>query len=483
MPPVALHPHDNGLSWHANGKNASTATATADPAEPRVQSRATPGHLSSADVIRLEHEFGAHNYHPLPVVFERALGAKVWDPEGKEYIDMLSAYSAVNQGHCHPRIVATLVEQAQRLTLSSRAFYNSLFGAFAEKVTKLFGYDMVLPMNTGAEAVETGIKLARKWAYEKKGVSEGRAIVLSAAGNFHGRTIGVISMSTDPESRNGFGPYLAGVGPTYRDGDIIRTIRYGEIEDIRRALELHGKDVAAFLIEPIQGEAGIVVPPPGYLRQVRELCSQHNVLLICDEIQTGLSRTGKLLCVEHEGIRPDVVLLGKALSGGVYPVSAVLADKEVMLCIRPGEHGSTYGGNPLGCAVAMTALDVLIEERLAERAQQLGTQFRSGIRALRSPLVKEVRGRGLFNAIVLDESASRRGRTGWQFCLLLKSRGVLAKPTHVNIIRFSPPLVISEEDLQKAIGIIQQALIDLDELEEIPGEVESEKGFRDELSG
>lgn len=480
MAPVALHPHDNGLTRHANGKNTS-AVAAAVTAEARDQP-AQQVHLSSADVIRLEHEFGAHNYHPLPVVFDRALGAKVWDPEGKEYIDMLSAYSAVNQGHCHPRIVATLVEQAQRLTLSSRAFYNSVFGAFAEKVTKLFGYDMVLPMNTGAEAVETGIKLARKWAYERKGVPEDRAIVLSAAGNFHGRTIGVISMSTDPESRNGFGPYLAGVGPTYYDGDAVHTIRYGEIEDIRRALELHGKDVAAFLIESIQGEAGIVIPPQGYLRQVRALCSQHNVLLICDEIQTGLSRTGKLLCVEHEGIRPDVVLLGKALSGGVYPVSAVLADKEVMMCIRPGEHGSTYGGNPLGCAVAITALDVLIEERLAERAQRLGEQFRSGVRALRSPLIKEVRGRGLFNAVVIDEKASTRGRTAWQLCLLLKSRGVLAKPTHVNIIRFSPPLVISEEDLEKAIQVIKQALIDLDELAEIPGEVGSEKGFRDEIS-
>jgi ornithine--oxo-acid transaminase len=480
MAPVALHPQDNTLNRNANGKNASAVAAAVTP-----EARENPAqqvHLSSADVIRLEHEHGAHNYHPLPVVFDRALGATVWDPEGKEYIDMLSAYSAVNQGHCHPRIVATLVQQAQRLTLSSRAFYNSVFGAFAEKVTKIFGYDMVLPMNTGAEAVETGIKLARKWAYEKKGVPEGRAVVFSAAGNFHGRTIGVISMSTDPDSRNGFGPYLPGVGPTYQDGDATRTIRYGEIEDIRRALELYGKEAAAILIEPIQGEAGIVVPPEGYLRQVRELCTQHNVLLICDEIQTGLSRTGKLLCVEHEGIRPDIVLLGKALSGGVYPVSAVLADKEVMLCIKPGEHGSTYGGNPLGCAVAMTALDVLIEERLAERAQRLGEQFRNGVRGLRSPLVKEVRGRGLFNAIVIDENASKRGRTAWQLCLLLKSRGVLAKPTHVNIIRFSPPLVISEEDLQRGIEIIKQALNDLDELEEIPGEVESEKGFCDELT-
>ncbi|KAI0043420.1 ornithine aminotransferase [Auriscalpium vulgare] len=438
--------------------------------------------VSSADVIQLEHEHGAHNYHPLPVVLDRAQGAKVWDPEGREYIDMLSAYSAVNQGHCHPRIVAALTTQAQKLTLSSRAFYNSVFGLFAQKVTALFKYDMVLPMNTGAEAVETAIKLARKWAYERKRVPEGRALVLSAEGNFHGRTIGVISMSTDPESRGGFGPYLQGVGPTYADGDAVRTIRYGVIEDVRRAFELHGKNIAAFLIEPIQGEAGIVVPPEGYLKEVRALCTQHNVLFICDEIQTGLSRTGKLLCCEHDGVRPDVVLLGKALSGGVYPVSAVLADRDVMLCIRPGEHGSTYGGNPLGCAVAITALDVLLDERLAERAASLGEKFRAAVRAIDSPLIMEVRGRGLLNAMVIDESQSAKGRTAWQFCLLLKSRGVLAKPTHVNIIRFAPPLVIEEEDLMKAVKIIEQSLADLDELDEIPGEVESEKGFKDELS-
>ncbi|TFK48203.1 ornithine aminotransferase [Heliocybe sulcata] len=438
-------------------------------------------HLSSANVIQLEHQYGAHNYHPLPVVFEKAKGAKVWDPEGNEYIDMLSAYSAVNQGHCHPKIVATLVEQAQKLTLSSRAFYNSVFGRFAQVVTEMFGYDMVLPMNTGAEAVETGIKLARKWAYQKKGVPEGKAIILSVAGNFHGRTIGVISMSTDPESRGGFGPYLEGVGPSYLDGKELKTIEYGNIAGLERALELYGKNVAAFLVEPIQGEAGIVVPPEGYLRRVRELCTKHNVLLICDEIQTGLCRTGKMLCCEHDGIRPDVVLLGKALSGGVYPVSAVLADKDVMLCIQPGEHGSTYGGNPLGCAVAMTALRVLVEEKLAERAAIFGEKFRSAVRAIKSPLVKEVRGRGLLNAVVIDESKSVKGHSAWQFCLLLKSRGLLAKPTHVNIIRFAPPLVISEEDLNKAIGIIETCLHDLDRLDDIPGEVDSEKGFKDTL--
>ncbi|KZT00278.1 ornithine-oxo-acid aminotransferase [Laetiporus sulphureus 93-53] len=439
-------------------------------------------HLSSADVIRLEHEYGAHNYHPLPVVFESAKGAKVWDPEGREYLDMLSAYSAVNQGHCHPRIVDALVQQSQKLTLSSRAFYNSMFGRFAQKVTQMFGYDMVLPMNTGAEAVETAIKLSRKWAYQKKGVPDGKAIVFSAEGNFHGRTIGVISMSTDPESRAGFGPYLQAVGPTYEDNGEVKMIRYGEISDLERALELHGKNVAAFLVEPIQGEAGIVVPPAGYLAKARELCTRHNVLLICDEIQTGLCRTGKMLCCEHDNVRPDIVLLGKALSGGVYPVSAVLADRDVMLCIQPGEHGSTYGGNPLGCAVAMTALDVLVDEKLAERAEVLGEKFRSAVRAIKSPLIKTVRGRGLLNALVIDESASTKGRTAWQFCLLLKSRGVLAKPTHVDIIRFAPPLVISEEDLMKAVKIIESSLADLDKLDDIPGEEESEKGHMDMLT-
>lgn len=457
---------------------APTASFTApSPAHAAPTPSKTAGgvRLTSADVIGLEHEHGAHNYHPLPVVFERANGATVWDPEGKEYIDMLSAYSAVNQGHCHPRIVATLVDQAQKLTLSSRAFYNSVFGQYAKKITAMFGFDMVLPMNTGAEAVETAIKLSRKWAYEKKGVPEGKAVVLSVAGNFHGRTIGIISMSTDPESRTGFGPYLQGVGPSFDDKGTQRIIRYGEISDLERALELYGSQIAAFLIEPIQGEAGIVVPPQGYLQRVRELCTKHKVLLICDEIQTGLCRTGKMMCYEYDNIRPDIVLLGKALSGGVYPVSAVLADREVMLCIQPGEHGSTYGGNPLGCAVAMTALDVLVEENLAQRAFDLGEKFRAAVSAINSPLVKAVRGRGLLNAVVIDEEKSTRGRTAWQFCLLLKSRGVLAKPTHVNIIRFAPPLVISEEDLMRGVKIIGECLADLDKLDDIPGEVESEK--------
>ncbi|KAK0440063.1 putative ornithine aminotransferase [Armillaria borealis] len=336
----------------------------------------------------------------------------------------------------------------------------------------MFSYDMVLPMNTGAEAVETSLKLARKWAYMKKGVPEGQAVILSVEGNFHGRTLGVISMSTDPDSRTGFGPYLEGVGPTYLDGSQLNTIRYGVVEDLERALELHGKNVAAFLVEPIQGEAGIVVPEEGYLSRVHALCKKHNVLLICDEIQTGLCRTGKMLDCQYDNVRPDMVLLGKALSGGVYPVSAVLADRDIMLCIKPGEHGSTYGGNPLGCAVAMTALKVLVDERLAERATVLGELFRSSVTKLNSPLVQTVRGRGLLNAVVIDESKSRKGRTAWQLCLLLKSRGVLAKPTHVNIIRFAPPLVISEEDLLKAVRIIGKCLEDLDKVDVIPGEEE-----------
>ncbi|PCH43157.1 ornithine aminotransferase [Wolfiporia cocos MD-104 SS10] len=471
MAPAALS-QTTEAGTNANAKNSQN------------QNRKSGGQaqISSAEAIRLEHEYGAHNYHPLPVVIDSARGAKVWDPEGREYIDMLSAYSAVNQGHCHPRIVHTLVEQAQRVTLTSRAFYNSVFPRFAQKITQLFGFDMVLPVNTGAEAVETAIKLARKWGYEKKGIPNGRAIVLGAEGNFHGRTIGVISMSTDPETRSHFGPFLEAVGPTYEDGTDIGTIRFGEIADLERALELHGDRVAAFLVEPIQGEAGINVPPAGYLARVRELCTKHNVLLICDEIQTGLCRTGRMLCYEHDNIRPDIVILGKALSGGVYPVSAVLADKDIMLCIQPGEHGSTYGGNPLGCAVAMTALDVLVEEDLARRADILGQKFRSAVEAIESPLVKAVRGRGLLNAIVIDEAASKNGRSAWQFCLLLKSRGVLAKPTHVNIIRFAPPLVIPEEDLMKAVEIIASCLVDLDQLDDIPGEVESEKGYKDTVT-
>lgn len=445
---------------------AAVVPATIKTAVSAVQASASSSTLSTEEVMQKESQYGAHNYHPLPVVFDRAQGAHVWDPEGRKYLDFLSAYSAVNQGHCHPEIVGALVAQAQKLTLSSRAFYNSTFAPFAEKCTKTFGYEMVLPMNTGAEAVETALKLARKWGYMKKGIPEGKARLLSVKGNFHGRTLGVISMSTDPESRTGFGPFLDRVGPGVDELEI----RYDHAEDLEAVLDKYGKEVAAFLVEPIQGEAGIVVPTTGYLKKVEQLCKKHNVLFICDEIQTGLGRTGKMLAHEHDDVRPDIVTLGKALSGGVYPVSAVLADKEVMLCIQPGEHGSTYGGNPLGCAVASAAIDVLINENLCERAERLGARFRQQLSEIDHPLLASVRGRGLLNAIVIDERKSTKQRSAWQLCLLLKSKGLLAKPTHVNIIRLAPPLVIDQADLDRGVQIIQQALHELDTLDTIPGD-------------
>ncbi|BFZ62843.1 ornithine aminotransferase [Saitoella coloradoensis] len=416
--------------------------------------------MHSREIIALEHAHSAHNYHPLPIVFDSAKGATVTDPEGKEYLDFLSAYSAVNQGHCHPRVINALVTQAQKLTLSSRAFHSSTFGPFAAFVTKLFGYERVLPMNTGAEAVETAIKLARRWGYLVKKIPSNKAIVLSARDNFHGRTLGVISMSTDPDSTTNFGPYLPAVGPTCPAG--CCTINYDSIPDLEAAFAKHGPEIAAFLIEPIQGEAGIRVPHSTYLPAVRELCTRYNILLIADEIQTGIARTGRMLASDHASIRPDVVLLGKAVSGGVYPVSCVLADRSVMDCFEPGSHGSTYGGNPLGCAVAMEALQVVLDEKLCERAERLGTHFRNRLRAARSPLIAEIRGMGLLNAIVIDETKTN-GKTAWQFCLLLKSRGVLAKPTHVNIIRLAPPLVIGEEEMERGLDVIIQCL------EEFPG--------------
>ncbi|KAJ1929269.1 ornithine aminotransferase [Tieghemiomyces parasiticus] len=415
-------------------------------------------HITSAQAMSLEAEYGAHNYHPLPAVLSKGKGAKVWDPEGKEYLDFLSAYSAVNQGHCHPKIVQALIDQSQTLALSSRAFYNDQFGKYAKYVTEYFKYDMVLPMNTGAEAVETALKLARKWGYMKKNIPANKALIFSCAENFHGRTTGVVSMSTDPEARNDFGPYLPNVGPYCPSTGSV--IRYNHVEDLEAALEAHGPEVAAFLVEPIQGEAGIVVPDEGYLKKCYELCQKHNVLFIADEIQTGLARTGTMLAIEHDGVRPDIVLLGKALSGGVYPVSAVLTDRDVMLCIQPGEHGSTYGGNPVACAVAIAALEVLKEENLVERARTLGEQFRTALRAFDSPVIQTVRGRGLLNAIVIDESRCN-GKTAWDLCLLMKERGLLAKPTHQNIIRLAPPLVISEEELQRGVDIIKSSVADL----------------------
>ncbi|KAL5362065.1 pyridoxal phosphate-dependent transferase [Aspergillus floccosus] len=416
---------------------------------------------STQEAIQAEHEFAAHNYHPLPVVFARAQGTSVWDPEGRHYLDFLSAYSAVNQGHCHPKLVAALVDQASRVTLSSRAFYNDVFPRFAQFVTKYFGFDMVLPMNTGAEAVETGIKIARKWGYKVKGIPENQAIVLSAENNFHGRTFAAISLSSDPESRENYGPYLPGIGCNIPGTD--RPITYNDKAALREAFEKAGPNLAAFLVEPIQGEAGIVVPDEDYLQEARALCDKHNALLICDEIQTGIARTGKLLCHEWSGIKPDMVLLGKAISGGMYPVSCVLGRKDIMLTIEPGTHGSTYGGNPLGCAVAIRALEVVQEEQMVERAERLGHVFRSGLEAIKSPMIQTVRGKGLLNAIIIDESKTN-GHTAWDLCMLLKEKGLLAKPTHQNIIRLAPPLVITEDEIKKALDIISEAVTELPNL-------------------
>ncbi|SPO02992.1 probable ornithine aminotransferase [Cephalotrichum gorgonifer] len=434
------------MAPHANDTPPSTSSS----------SPSSRFHAQTTDkAIAAEAEFAAHNYHPLPVVFARASGAHVWDPEGREYLDFLSAYSAVNQGHCHPELVKALTEQAGRLTLSSRAFYNDVFPKWAELVKGLFGYDMVLPMNTGAEAVETAIKIARKWAYKVKGVEEGKALVFSVDGNFHGRTMTAISLSTDPESRDNYGPYVPNIGPKIPATG--KTIRFDHPEDLEEALEAHGRDTAAFIVEPIQGEAGVVVPSDDYLSKVHALCKKHNVLLICDEIQTGIARTGRMLCSEWSGIKPDIVTLGKAIAGGMYPVSCVLGSRDVMLVVEPGTHGSTFGGNPLGAAVSIRALELIREEDMIAKAERLGRIFREGVEALKSPVIQTVRGKGLLNAVVIDEGAAG-GRTAWDLCVLLKTKGVLAKPTHGNIIRFAPPLVISEEDLRRAVKVIGEAL-------------------------
>ncbi|KAH6574042.1 hypothetical protein BASA50_010713 [Batrachochytrium salamandrivorans] len=423
---------------------------------------------SSADIIALESKYGAHNYHPLPIVFAEAHGVYVTDPEGRRYLDFLSAYSATNQGHSHPKIVKALVDQASKLALCSRAFYSDTFGSYAKYITEYFGFDMVLPMNTGAEAVETAFKLSRKWGYLKKGIPANEAIIFACANNFHGRTISIISMSTDPEATNDFGPFLPNIGcvnPSTGD-----RINYNDADALEAALKAHGDKVAAFLVEPIQGEAGIFVPDNGYLKRCYDLCKQYNVLFIADEIQTGLARTGRLLAIDHEeGVKPDILILGKALSGGVYPVSAVLANKEVMLCIKPGEHGSTYGGNPLGCAVAVAALEVIKEEKLAERADRLGTLFRDQLNALNTPLISLVRGRGLLNAIVIDETKS--DKSAWHVCLMLKHYGLLAKPTHCNIIRLAPPLCITEDQIMQAISIISRVFKEIVSIDvsDIPG--------------
>ena len=398
--------------------------------------------LSSADLMALEDAHGAHNYHPLPVVLDRGEGVHVWDVEGEKYFDFLSAYSAVNQGHCHPHIVGALQKQSQRLTLTSRAFYNSNLGPFEKFMTELFGYDKVLPMNSGVEGGETSNKLARKWGYQKKGIPENQARILFAHGNFWGRTLAAISSSDDPLSYKDFGPYMPGY-------DLIP---YNDLEALER--ELKDPNVCAFMVEPIQGEAGVVVPDEGYLAGVRQLCTQYNVLFIADEVQTGIARTGRLLATDYEDARPDLLVLGKALSGGVFPVSAVLADNEVMMCLKPGEHGSTFGGNPLACAVAQAALEVVINDELASNAYKLGMRFREAMQDLveSTELVTAVRGKGLLNAIVINDTPD--SSTAWDLCVALKDNGLLAKPTHGNIIRFAPPLVMTAAQLEECIAII-----------------------------
>lgn len=396
------------------------------------------------DYIEREERFGAHNYHPLPVVLDRGEGPFVWDVEGKRYYDFLSAYSAVNQGHCHPRIIGALAEQARILTLTSRAFFSSVLGEYEEYVTKYFGYDKVLPMNTGAEADETALKLCRKWAYLRKGIKENQAKIIVCAGNFHGRTITIVSMSTDPDARKDYGPFTPG----------FITIPYNDIPALEKALA--DPDVAGFLVEPIQGEAGVFVPDEGYIKRAYDLCHKKNVLFIADEVQTGIGRTGKLLACDHEGVRPDILILGKALSGGVLPVSAVLSDDDIMLTIKPGEHGSTFGGNPLAGKVAIAALEVIKEEKLAEKAEKLGKIFRDEMKAVKSDMIELVRGKGLLNAIVIRP---KNGKQAWDVCLAMMEQGVLAKPTHDHIIRFAPPLVITEEQLRDAIERIRKAIL------------------------
>ncbi len=394
-----------------------------------------------------EARYGAHNYHPLPVVLSKGEGIWVWDTDGRRYYDFLSAYSAVNQGHCHPKIVKAMTDQAGKLALTSRAFYNDVLGEWEEFVTRYFGYDKVLPMNTGAEADETALKLCRKWAYMKKGIPDNEAKIIVCDGNFHGRTITIVSLSNDPESYAGYGPFTPG---------FIR-IPYNDIPALEKALE--DPNVAGFLVEPIQGEAGVYVPDEGFLRKAAELCKKHRVLFIADEVQTGIGRTGRLLACDHEDVRPDILVLGKALGGGVMPVSCVLADDEIMLCIKPGEHGSTFGGNPIAAKVSVAALEVVRDEKLTENAARLGEIFRERLGSVKSDMVELVRGKGLLNAVVIKP---KNGKTAWDVCLRLRDNGLLAKPTHQHIIRFAPPLVIDEEQLLEAIDIIEKTLAEFD---------------------
>jgi len=398
--------------------------------------------LKSADYIALEEKYGAHNYHPLPVVLEKGEGVFVWDVEGKRYFDFLSAYSAVNQGHCHPKIVKALCDQAQKLCLTSRAFYNDCLGPYEKFATEFFGYDKLLPMNSGAEAVETALKLARRWGYKVKGIPENEALIVVCNGNFHGRTITIVTMSSDPDSYSQYGPFTPG----------FIQIPYDDTDALEKVLDEKGDKICAMLVEPIQGEAGVYVPRDGYIKKCYDLCHKHNVLFVADEVQTGIGRTGKMFACDHEGVRPDMITIGKALSGGTLPVSAVLADDEIMLTILPGEHGSTFGGFPLAAKVAVAALEVIRDEHLTENADRLGRIFREEIGKIKSPFFKAVRGKGLLNAVITEP---QNGIEAWDICLKLAERGLLAKPTHRHIIRFAPPLVITEEQLREAIGIIK----------------------------
>ena len=401
---------------------------------------------SSKQAMELEDKYGAHNYHPLPVVLSKGEGAFLWDVEGKKYYDFLAAYSAVNQGHCHPKIINALKEQAEMLTLTSRAFYNDCLGAYEKYITEYFGYDRVLPMNTGAEADETALKIARRWGVVKKGIPNEEVKIICCEGNFHGRTITIVSMSSDPDSYANYGPLTPG---------FIR-IPYNDLSALEKTLKEEGKKIAGFLVEPIQGEAGVFVPDDGYLKKAYDLCKAHNVLFIADEVQTGIARTGKLLACDHEGVKPDILILGKALSGGVLPVSAALSSDEVMLCIKPGEHGSTFGGFPLACKVAIAALEVVKEENLMQKSEYLGEIFRNYMRGIKSDMITLVRGKGLLNAIIIKP---KNGKEAWDVCLKMRDLGVLAKPTHGDIIRFAPPLVITEEELLDACKRIEEAIL------------------------
>ncbi|CAI5739020.1 unnamed protein product [Hyaloperonospora brassicae] len=401
---------------------------------------------TSQQYIEREEKVGAHNYHPLPVVLNKGRGCKVWDVEGREYYDFLSAYSAVNQGHCHPKLVKALIDQAETLTLTSRAFYNDVLGEYQEYMTTLLGYDRILPMNTGVEGGETAVKLARRWAYDVKGVAENQAKVIFAQNNFWGRTLSAVSSSSDKNAYGGYGPFMPG----------FSSIPYNDADALEELFKKEGKNIAAFMVEPIQGEAGVVVPHDGYLKRVREICTKYNVLWIADEVQTGLARTGKMLAVDYEGVKPDIVVLGKALSGGMYPVSAVLSSDEIMLTIKPGQHGSTYGGNPLGCKVAMAAMKVIEDENLAENAFKLGNKFRSEMEKFESSVLRGVRGRGLLNAIIINERPNQPDAL--ELCMNMAKKGLLAKPTHGNIIRLAPPLVINEKQLDECTAIIKEVL-------------------------